>query len=73
MDESDGQVEGMVWRTGTDLSKAASVTVRSRKTAPASAEGRIPPRPLAGWPRANRGVVWVGAAYPVGLWCWEWL
>lgn len=39
VDESDGFVEVQVWRTGTDLSKGGSVTVRSRKTDPVSAEG----------------------------------
>lgn len=39
MDESDGYVEVQVWRTGTDLSKLGTVTVRSRKTDPVSAEG----------------------------------
>lgn len=39
MDESDGFVEVQVWRTGTDLSKGGTVTVRSRKTDPVSAEG----------------------------------
>lgn len=39
IDESDGHVEVRVWRTGTDLSKKATVTVRSRKTDPVSAEG----------------------------------
>lgn len=40
VDESDGYVEVKVYRTGTDLSKTATVTVRSRKTDPVSAEGR---------------------------------
>lgn len=39
MDESSGYVEVKVWRTGTDLSKVATVTVRSRKSDPVSAEG----------------------------------
>lgn len=43
VDESDGHVEVKVWRTGSDLSKAASVTVRSRKAEPVSAEGERPP------------------------------
>ncbi|XP_077421791.1 FRAS1-related extracellular matrix protein 2b isoform X3 [Vanacampus margaritifer] len=38
VDESDGFVEVQVWRTGSDLSKAGTVTVRSRKTDPVSAE-----------------------------------
>lgn len=42
MDESDGDVEVKVWRTGTDLSKAGTVTVRSRKAEPVSAEGWLP-------------------------------
>lgn len=40
MDESSGYVEVRVWRTGTDLSKTATVTVRSRKSDPVSAEGQ---------------------------------
>lgn len=39
VDESQSYVDVRVWRTGTDLSKAATVTVRSRKTDPVSAEG----------------------------------
>ncbi|XP_061595611.1 FRAS1-related extracellular matrix protein 2-like [Cololabis saira] len=38
VDESDGYVEVKVWRTGTDLSKTGTVTVRSRKAQPVSAE-----------------------------------
>ncbi|XP_068172836.1 FRAS1-related extracellular matrix protein 2b [Antennarius striatus] len=38
VDESDGFMEVQVWRTGTDLSKGGTVTVRSRKTDPVSAE-----------------------------------
>ncbi|KAM5147251.1 FRAS1-related extracellular matrix protein 2 [Callospermophilus lateralis] len=38
VDESSGHVEVQVWRTGTDLSRPSSVTVRSRKTDPPSAD-----------------------------------
>ncbi|TRY65990.1 hypothetical protein DNTS_003770 [Danionella cerebrum] len=38
VDESDGFVEVRVWRTGSDLSTPGTVTVRSRKTDPISAE-----------------------------------
>lgn len=41
MDESSGYVDVKVWRTGTDLSKTATVTVRSRKNEPVSAEGKV--------------------------------
>lgn len=41
VDESSGYVEVKVWRTGSDLSKTATITVRSRKSDPVSAEGKI--------------------------------
>ncbi|XP_070839908.1 FRAS1-related extracellular matrix protein 2a [Chaetodon trifascialis] len=41
VDESDGYVEVKVWRTGTDLSKTGTITVRSRKAEPVSAEAGI--------------------------------
>lgn len=41
VDESDGYVEVKVWRTGTDLSKTGTVTVRSRKVERDSAEGKF--------------------------------
>ncbi|XP_071087584.1 FRAS1-related extracellular matrix protein 2-like [Haliotis cracherodii] len=41
VDESDGFVEIKVWRTGTDLSKPSSVTVRSRRTDPPSAKSGL--------------------------------
>lgn len=39
VDEGVGMLEIKVWKTGTDLSRPSSVTVRSRKTEPISAEG----------------------------------
>ncbi|KAK7098028.1 hypothetical protein V1264_004919 [Littorina saxatilis] len=41
VDESEGFVEVAVWRTGTDLSKPSSVTVRSKKSKPKSADAGI--------------------------------
>lgn len=41
VDESDGYLEVQVWRTGTDLSKMASVTVRSRASSPPSATAGV--------------------------------
>ncbi|XP_067106912.1 FRAS1-related extracellular matrix protein 3 isoform X1 [Osmerus mordax] len=41
VDESSGYVEVRVWRTGTDLSKTATITVRSRKSDPVSAEAGL--------------------------------
>nr|XP_043898522.1 FRAS1-related extracellular matrix protein 2a isoform X2 [Solea senegalensis] len=41
VDESDGYVEVKVWRTGSDVSKTGTVTVRSRKAEPVSAEAGI--------------------------------
>ncbi|KAI5099849.1 FRAS1-related extracellular matrix protein 2 precursor, partial [Silurus meridionalis] len=41
VDESQGHIDVRVWRTGTDLSKAATVTVKSRKTDPVSAEAGV--------------------------------
>uniref|UniRef100_H3DK22 Fras1 related extracellular matrix 3 n=1 Tax=Tetraodon nigroviridis TaxID=99883 RepID=H3DK22_TETNG len=41
VDESSGYIEVNVWRTGTDLSKTATVTIRSKKSEPISAEAGL--------------------------------
>ncbi|MFT7803878.1 FRAS1-related extracellular matrix protein 2-like [Arapaima gigas] len=41
VDESDGFVEVLVWRTGSDLSKTAAVSVDSHKTETSSAEAAV--------------------------------
>ena len=41
VDESSKQVQVVIRRNGTDLTKPASVTIRSRMTDPRSAEGMI--------------------------------
>ncbi|XP_059401005.1 FRAS1-related extracellular matrix protein 2-like [Carassius carassius] len=62
-DESDGHVEVHVWRTGTDLSKKATVTVRSCKTDPVSAEAGVDyvgiSRNLEFAPGVSMQTVWV--------------
>lgn len=40
VDESEQQVEVGIRRSGTDLSKPSSVTIRSRMTNPKSAQGQ---------------------------------
>lgn len=58
VDESDGHVEVKVWRTGTDLSKAATVTVRSRKAEPVSAEGEFTVTPPYGSFECIAQIIW---------------
>ncbi|BFZ14656.1 hypothetical protein BsWGS_17695 [Bradybaena similaris] len=41
VDESDGFVEIKVWRTGSDITTSSSVTVRSRKSDPKSADAGL--------------------------------
>lgn len=41
VDESAGELEVKVWKTGTDLSRPSSVTVRSRQLKPVSAESGL--------------------------------
>lgn len=43
VDESAGGVDVQVWRAGTDLSGASSVTLSSQKTDPPSASGERSP------------------------------
>ncbi|XP_016383874.1 FRAS1-related extracellular matrix protein 2-like isoform X2 [Sinocyclocheilus rhinocerous] len=63
VDESDSHVEVHVWRTGTDLSKKAMVTVRSCKTDPVSAEAGVDyvgiSRNLEFAPGVSMQTVWV--------------
>ncbi|KAJ8342513.1 hypothetical protein SKAU_G00324410 [Synaphobranchus kaupii] len=66
VDESQNFVEVRVWRTGTgSLPKRATVTVRSRKTDPVSAEARVPLRHTGPCPvrisrRLRSGLDYVG-------------
>ncbi|GIX86266.1 FRAS1-related extracellular matrix protein 2, partial [Caerostris extrusa] len=41
VDESDGYVEVLVWRTGTDLSRPSTITVQSRPSEPITAEAGL--------------------------------
>lgn len=73
VDESDGYVEVRVWRTGTDLSKVGTVTVRSRKTDPVSAEGKELPSQAEMFIKQNITSQWNSLCTDsILLYVWSW-